>query len=372
MPNPLPPLDTIPADLQCAADYLRRARHHLPPALHAQLTGASGQGRAQRANRHAWARLKLWPRLLTPMHNADTTLSLFGQSLPHPLLLAPVALQGLAHPEGEHATAAAAGAMGLPMVVSAMAGETLEQIATQNPGPKWFQLYLQAERAHTLDLLRRAEASGYQALVVTLDTPLQPPNLSAIRHGYRAPAQPCAVNLSAYPPPTPRPLRRGQSRILHGMLSEAPDWAELAWLRSQTRLPLLAKGVMHPHDAQRLRELGCDGLVVSNHGGRALDAAPASAEVLPALRQHLGTDYPLLVDGGIDGGEALFKALALGADAALVGRLQIAALAVAGALGVAHMLRLVSEELELTMALAGTPRLADIGPHTLYPASPPC
>jgi len=149
-------------------------------------------------------------------------------------------------------------------------------------------------------------------------------------------------------------------------MAQAPGWRDLPWLLGQTRLPVLAKGVLHPCDAKVLKRAGVAGLVVSNHGGRALDGAPASLDALPAIRQAVGDDYPLLLDGGIRAGDDVFKAIALGADAVMIGRLQVYALAAAGALGVAHLIRLLREELELCMALAGCPTLADIGEASIH------
>jgi isopentenyl diphosphate isomerase/L-lactate dehydrogenase-like FMN-dependent dehydrogenase len=283
----------------------------------------------------------------------------------HPILLAPVAHQQLVHPRGELETAQAAAAMHSCMISSTLSSFSLEDIASTTTADKWFQLYFQPQREVTLDLLRRAERAGYTAIVVTLDTPIQAQSLSSRRAAFAMPAECVAVNLQHYPQPQPINLQAGQSRILQGMMSEAPTWQDLEWLLAQTSLPVLVKGVLHADDARELRARGVAGLVVSNHGGRTLDGAPASLRALPAIRAAVGSDYPLLLDSGIRSGTDIFKALALGADAVLIGRLQVYALSVAGALGVAHLLKLLREELEICMALAGCATLSDIRPAAL-------
>lgn len=287
-------------------------------------------------------------------------MNLPGGDFPHPLLLAPVALQKLVHPQGELETARAAEAVGSCMISSTLSSFSLEELA-QAAGPgKWFQLYFQSRREVTLDLVRRAEAAGYGAIVLTLDAAIQVLSLRALRAGFQMPIDVAPANLKKYPQPERRVLDAGQSGIFQGMMREAPAWADVDWLLSNTTLPVWIKGVLHPEDALALKNRGVAGLVVSNHGGRSLDGAPASLNVLAAIRAAVGADYPLLLDGGIRSGTDVFKALALGANAVLIGRLQVYALAVAGALGVAHMLKLLCEELEVCMALAGCATLADI------------
>lgn len=368
--NVLPPLEQIPADILAAADYEQRAAAHLHPATLAWLAGGSGTEQTLLANRDSFASLHILPRLLNAFGSASTGLKLCGTVLEHPVLLAPVGHQGLLHPQAERASARAAQATATAFVASTVSTLGLEDIANATSGPKWFQLYCQPRRADTLNLLRRAEAAGYQAIVLTLDTPVQPSSRRAELAGFRLP-EATPANLAGLAAMPQVALEPGQSVLLHGMMSEAPHWDDLHWLVEQSRLPILVKGVMHPDDALRLQALGVAGQVVSNHGGRALDGAPASLRALPALRAALGPDYPLLLDGGVRGGTDAFKALALGADAVLIGRLQGYALATAGALGVAHMLKLMRDELELCMALAGTPTLNDIRPDCLTGA-PTC
>ena len=261
---------------------------------------------------------------------------------------------------GELESARAAHATDSCMVSSTLSSCRLEDIARVAGPQRWFQLYFQPRRDDTRELLARAEAAGYGAIVVTLDAAIQAASLRALRAGFRMPADCVAANLRDHPAAGKVALDAGQSRIFQGVMADAPTWRDLEWLLAETTLPVWVKGVLHPHDARALHQLGVAGLVVSNHGGRGLDGAPASLDALPAIRAAVGAGFPLLLDGGIRSGSDVFKALALGADAVLVGRLQMYALSVAGALGVAHMITLLREELEVCMALAGCATVADI------------
>lgn len=359
-PAPRPPLDRIPPDLHCAADYARMAPEFLAPSLHAHTEGGSGQDRTAAANLAAFAGLAIVPRMLRAVAGGNTDCALGDGTRPHPILLAPIGWQALLHPEGERATARAAAATRSGFVASTMASATLEDIAAVAGADRWFQLYFQPDRAVTLDLTRRAEAAGYTALVVTVDTPIQLPSHRALAAGFQPPADP--ANLRAYPPPG-----APEGGILNGLMQGAPTFETIGWLLGETRLPVWIKGVLHPEDARALLAAGAAGIIVSNHGGRALDGAPASLSALIRIRSALGGSARLLFDGGIRSGTDIFKAIALGADAVLIGRLQAYALAVAGALGVAHMIRMLREELEACMALAGCATLADIRSAEVMP-----
>ncbi|WP_225879035.1 alpha-hydroxy acid oxidase [Zeimonas arvi] len=357
----------MPEGIHCAQDYEALASRFLDAPVHAYVAGGSGRERTIEANSRAFDELGIQPRVLRDARAGHTRLTLLGRELAHPVLLAPVAFQALAHPQAERATAQGAAATDTCIVASTLSSCSLEAIATEAGPERWFQLYLQPRREDTLELVRRAEAAGYGALVVTLDAPAQAPSLRALRAGFRLPDSLQPANLATHPPAPPLPTAaRGASRIFQGIMAQAPGWRDLPWLLGQTRLPVLAKGVLHPCDAKVLKRAGVAGLVVSNHGGRALDGAQASIDALPAIRQAVGDDYPLLLDGGIRAGDDVFKAIALGADAVMIGRLQVYALAAAGALGVAHLIKLLREELELCMALAGCPTLADIGETSIH------
>lgn len=360
------PQTVIPAEICCAQDYEYLAGHFLAADRLAYIAGGCGHETTLTANRAAFDATSIWPRLLCDVAHGHTAFELFGRRWAHPILLAPVAYQTLAHPQGEIEVARGAAATDSGFVLSTLAGRTLEDLAVHAGEERWFQLYFQSERRHTLDLVQRAEAAGYRVLVVTLDTAIKLPSLRAQRAGFTMPAAVVAANLANYPEAAGRTIERGQSRVFQGVMAQAPSWADLDWLLAQTRLPVVVKGVLHPQDALQMKKRGVAGLVVSNHGGRSLDGVPASLAVLPAIRAAVGDDYPLLLDSGIRSGGDVFKALALGADAVLIGRLQTYALAVAGALGVAHLLRLLREELEVCMAQAGCATLADIGPAMIF------
>jgi len=358
-------LQAIPPQLTCVADYESLATEFVAHPVLEYIQGGSGNEQSLQDNLQAFAELQLFNRILVDASHGTTATTLLNQSLRHPILLAPVAYQKLVHADGELETARAATALEAGMVVSTLASCSLEDIAGQHSGCRWFQLYFQPQRQHTLDLVRRAEASGYSAIMVTLDASVQASNRRARRAGFVFPDNVRAVNLQAYAAPPTQSLTPEQSVIFQGAMSEAPSWQDLQWLLDNTSLPVLVKGVLHPADGERLLQLGVQGLVVSNHGGRALDGVPAPVRVIHSMRSALGAKVPLLLDGGIRSGYDIFKALALGADAVMIGRPQLYGLAVAGALGVAHVLRILRDELELCMALAGTPTLADIGPHCL-------
>ncbi|MBA6411729.1 alpha-hydroxy-acid oxidizing protein [Parahaliea sp. F7430] len=361
-------LNAIPDGILAAAEYENHAANHLADSTLAWLRGGSGNEYTLRANQQAFQSLNIRPQLLNNFSQASTRLKLCGTKLESPMLLAPVGHQHLLHKEGELAVTRAAEVSATCLVASTMSSLTLEVIAEASNSAKWFQLYWQPRREDTLDLIRRAEGAAYEALVLTLDTPLQVLSHRAQRAGFAQLKSTTPANLKDYKPLPQRALAPNQSILLHGMMSEAPDWEDLAWLLETTTLPVIVKGVAHPDDAFRLQSMGVAGQIVSNHGGRSLDGMPASLHLLPAIRDVLGAHYPLLLDGGIRSGTDIFKAIASGADAVLIGRLQAYALAVAGALGVAHMLKLLRDELELCMALAGTPTLNDIGPQCLMGA----
>lgn len=368
MATPLPALAHIPPDIVAAADYELRARAHLGDAAWAYFNGGSGDECTLRDNRAAFERIRLQNRVLADVADGDTALTLFGQRYAHPLFVAPVAYQTLAHPDGERATALGAAALQAGIVVSTQASLPLEDLAQGAQTPLWFQLYFQPDRDFTLHLIRRAEAAGYRALVVTVDAPVSGPRNREQRAGFALPPTVTAVNLRGMRHLPPQTAAPGQSGVLASpLLAAAPTWNDLDWLRAQTRLPLLLKGIVAPQDALRALDHGVDGLIVSNHGGRTLDSLPATVDALPAVAAAVNGRVPLLLDGGIRRGTDVLKALALGASAVLIGRPVIHALAVGGATGVAHLLHLLRTELEIAMALSGCRHLSDIDQAVLWP-----
>lgn len=352
----IPALNTLPAGVTHLADYERLAQQHLSEATWTYVQSGAGDGLAHRRNRQAWDQITLWPRVLGgPDAGGKPAMEvprLLGKPFPNPVLLAPVAYQRIAHPDGEVASACAASAQGLGYVLSTLSSMPLAQVALAikedaGRGPLWFQLYWQGSRDATFDLARQAHAAGFEALMLTVDAPIKP------HSGYQLPPGVHAVN-----------------SLPEARHAKPPSWEDVRWLlahvQEQLDLPFLLKGVLHPADACLARDMGVDALVVSNHGGRVLDAVPAAAEVLPAIRQAVGADMPLLVDGGIRRGTDVFKALAMGAQGVLLGRPFMHGLAVAGAAGVAHVARLLLDEFHMTLLLCGCACVQDIGPQCVW------
>jgi 4-hydroxymandelate oxidase len=294
-----------------------------------------------------------------------TRIELLGRTFAHPILVAPLAHQRLAHPDGERATAMGAGAQDAGLVVSTLASTSLEEVASVAGQRRWFQLYLQADRDHSLDLIRRAEAAGYEAIVVTVDAPISGLRNREQRVGFRIPDGVGAPNVSKYRVPPPGDPA---SMVFDYFLAMAPTWPDVEWLVASTQLPVLLKGILSADDAALGVEHGVSGIIVSNHGGRTVDTFPATFDVLPPIVDRVAGRVPVLVDGGVRRGTDVLKCIASGASAVLVGRPIVYGLTVAGALGVSHVLRILRDELEIAMALSGCLTLTDAGPHLLIRA----
>ena len=382
MTSSLPALQSVAADIVCLADHERRAAEVLDANAWAYFSGGAADERCLQANRSAWDDLPLWPRVLRPLAQGHTRVQLLGREYAHPLLVAPMAFQRLAHADGELASAYAAAALGAGFTLSTQASLPLELpaqavLGTAGRGPLWFQLYLQHDRGFTRELVQRVERAGYEALVLTVDAPVSGARDRERRAGFHLPAGISAVNLQGLAPvgapgaAAPGAAAPGDGALCAGMLRHAPTWEDLAWLQAQTRLPVLLKGILHPQDALQAARLQAAGIIVSNHGGRTLDSAPATARALPRIVQALqagpgnAAQLPVIVDGGIRRGTDVLKAMALGASAVMVGRPIVWGLANAGAAGVAHVLRLLRDELEIAMALTGCATLADATPALL-------
>ncbi|MGP1717237.1 MAG: alpha-hydroxy acid oxidase [Methylophilus sp.] len=343
--------------LPLLSHYIQQAQAKLPATVWHYLQSDAGDGRQRNANEVAWQALKLMPRPLQTLHHANTVCEMFGERWAHPILLAPVAYQRLFHEDGEIGTAIACNAQQGQMMVSSLASQTIEQIIQQAQQPLWFQLYWQGDRARTAVLLQKALASGASAVVFTVDAPVKQ-SLMDLPEGISA------VNLAQAL--APRPITPGQSNVFDGWMSQAPTWEDVQWLRQQVKVPLLVKGLMHVDDAKRAVDAGCDGIVVSNHGGRVLDHTPTVTAVLPQLVNAVGGQCKILVDSGFRSGQDVFKALAMGADAVCIGRPYVWGLATEGAMGVAKVIRWMRDELEMTMALTGVSSLDDIRQVDLY------
>ena len=368
MASPLPKLERIPASVASVADYEPLARDRITEAAWAYLAGGAADELTLHDNGAAFRRLQLRTRVLQELGGGNTRLELFGQTFASPIFLAPIAYQKLFHPDGELATALAASAVATGMIVSTQASVMLEEIARQAAAPLWFQLYIQPDREFTHALVRRAQAAGYRALVVTVDAPVSGMRNREQRANFTLPSDVEAVNLRGMRPPERR-IAAGEGMLLGGpLLASAPTWRDLDKLRSLTSLPVLIKGVMTAEDARQAVAEGIDGIVVSNHGGRTLDTQPATIDALSEIVKAVGGRIPLLLDGGIRRGSDIFKALALGANAVLIGRAYAYGLAAAGAVGVSHVIQILCAELEVTMALTGCPDLRTIAPsHVGHP-----
>ncbi|MFC6622447.1 alpha-hydroxy acid oxidase [Novosphingobium panipatense] len=368
MMAPLPPLQSIPEDLRTLADYEARAKAHLTAEAWLHIQQGSGREITLRQNRGAFDRLGLLPRALVKLKGASTATDLLGRRHAAPLLLAPLAYQRIAHSEGELACVRAATALDTGMIVSTLASISLEEVAAaarsmaaelgKATAPLWFQLYLQPEREHSLQLVRRAEAAGYEAIVLTIDAALKPT-------GMTLPKGVSAVNLAGLPQARHTAAPGGQVLFGTPLADAAPGWDDLAWLRRNTRLPLLLKGLLLGADAARAVDEGVDGIILSNHGGRVLDGLPSALDMLPDVIDATRGEVPLLLDGGVRQGTDIIKALALGAQAVLVGRPQMHALAVAGLPGVAHMLQILRAELEAALGQLGCRTPGGLSPDWL-------
>jgi 4-hydroxymandelate oxidase len=369
-PHPLPPLDQIPSEIAAVADYESYARERMTPSAWAYISGGAADELTLAENAAAFQRLRLRPRVLADLAGASTQVKLFGHTFDYPIMLAPIAYQKLAHPQGELATVLGASAMRAGLVVSTQASTTLEDITATAQSPLWFQLYIQPDRSFTQSLLHRAEAAGCQAIVLTVDAPVNGVRNRERRAGFALPAGIEAVNLRGMNV-RPNTIHAAAGGGLFGgsLLAGAPTWKDLEWLTGLTDLPVLAKGIMTPEDGLKALDCGAAGIIVSNHGGRTLDTLPASIDALAEVAQAIAGRAPILLDGGIRRGTDVFKALALGASATLIGRPYLYGLAAAGATGVAHVLHMLRTELEIAMTLTGRPTLKDIDASALWPAS---
>ncbi|WP_341716428.1 alpha-hydroxy acid oxidase [Micromonospora sp. FIMYZ51] len=331
------------------ADVADGARRRLDPVHWDFFAGGAGDERTLRANEEAFGRCWVLPRILRGVPVRDLRISLLGSRLSMPVLIAPTAFHRLAHCEGEVATARAAAEAGTIMVVSMAATRSVEEIAAAG-GPLWFQLYPQSDLGFTSALVRRAEAAGCRALVVTVDSPVFGRRERDLRHRF--------VDL---PPGLACENMRDPSGRLRDIEMDAGlDWERIAWLRELTTLPILLKGVLHPADARLAVAHGVDGVVVSNHGGRQLDGVVATLDALPGIVAAVEGRLPVLLDGGIRRGTDVLVALALGASAVLVGRPVLWGLAVGGVAGVRHVLDLLRADLDRALALAGAAGPGDL------------
>jgi len=343
-------------------DWEQRARETLDEGAFGYIAGGAGAELTIDANREAFERVRLRPRMLSANVERDLSVEVLGTRSEAPFLLAPIGVLAIAHGDGELAVARASAATRVPLILSSAASSSIEQVAEElGDGPRWFQLYWTSDRDVVASLVDRAAASGYGALVVTLDTLLLGWRPRDLKNAYLPflSGEGCAqffsdpVFRSRLAAPPEEDQLGAAAMMLASFSNLALSWDDLAWLRGRTELPLLVKGILRGEDAARARDCGVDGVIVSNHGGRQVDGAVAALDAFLEVREELGTEATVLVDGGVRTGSDVLKALALGADAVLLGRPYAYGLAVGGQAGVEAVLRQLMAETDITLALLG-------------------
>lgn len=345
-------------------DFAEQAAAVLPAGPLGYYAGGAADEITLADNERAWRRIALRPRMLTGVAERDPGVTLLGRPQPHPLVVAPMAFQGLAHTEGEVAMARGAAAVQAPYCLSTLATTGVAELATAVPeGQRWFQLYVFTDRGIGRDLVAAAVDSGYDALVVTVDLPVFGRRERDVRSRFVVPD---ATTVSG---------ARGTG--VHGPLSPAGfgalidaalSWQDIERFAASSPLPVVVKGILTPEDARLAVDHGAAAVGVSNHGGRQLDTVLAAADALPAVLEEVGGEVDVLVDGGIRRGTDVVKALALGATAVMVGRPLLWGLAVGGAEGVRRVFEILLEELDIALALTGVPRARDLDGRILLPA----
>jgi 4-hydroxymandelate oxidase len=357
--------NNLPVNL---ADFEPLAQAIISKPAFDHLSGGADDERTLRENLVAFQRIQLLPRVLKDVTRCDLSTSVLGQRLTMPVILAPVACHRLFHPEGEFAVARAAAAAGIVMTVSTGASYSLEEVAASSPGSRWFQLYAYQDRGITRGLVERAEAAGYQAICLTVDSPVSGRRERDLRSGFIRPKAFLYKTLVdvGFKDLSPE-LDEEQLLAFAGKsLTVALTWDYLDWLRSLTRLPFLLKGILCQQDALTAASKGIEGIIVSNHGGRQLDGTPASIDVLQGIAEAIDGRSEVLVDSGVRRGTDMLKALALGAKAVLIGRPYIWGLAVDGEAGVKRVLDLLREEFLIAMSLAGCVTVDEINRELIF------
>jgi 4-hydroxymandelate oxidase len=342
--------------LVSAGDYEAAAKKKLSKTAFDFIAGGAADEITIRWNREAYDRKVLRPRVLRDVSKIDTRIKLFDLELPHPILLAPAAYQKLLHKDGEIAAARGAGATNSVYVVSSNANVTIEDVAKVATSPLWLQLYAQTDVGRNKEVIERAQAAGCKALVVTVDTPVIGPRNREQRNGFVLPK-------GLQVPMNPQNFAQRQAG--GGYHRVSLTWEDIEQFRALCQVPVVLKGILDPDDADEAAKRGMDGVIVSNHGGRNLDTAPATLDALPAIVDKVAGRIPVLVDGGIRRGTDIVKALAEGAAAVLIGRPYLYALAVGGADGVAKLVRILRMELEMAMGQIGCPRISDLNRSVL-------
>ncbi|GHA53770.1 oxidoreductase [Streptomyces tauricus] len=361
----------LPTDLTRLEELTEQ---RLGPGPVGYVAGSAGNGSTARANRAALERRRIVPRMLRDVHERDLSVEVLGRPLPAPLALAPVGVLSIMHPDAERAAARAAAAQGVPFILSSASSTPMEQVAeAMGDGERWFQLYWAKDREVTKSFLDRAKASGFTALFVTLDTPLLAWRPRDLDHAYlpflHGVGTANYFSDPAFQAGLAKPVHEDPNAAVMHFVSMFADpaktWPDLEFLRENWDGPIVLKGVLHPDDARRAANAGMDGVVVSNHGGRQVAGAVAAADALPRVVEAAGDRLTVLFDSGIRSGDDIFKALALGAEAVLVGRPYAYGLGLDGQAGVEHVIRCLLAELDLTLALSGHAGPGDLGADDL-------
>jgi isopentenyl diphosphate isomerase/L-lactate dehydrogenase-like FMN-dependent dehydrogenase len=361
-----------------AAQLQERARETLSAEAYGYVAGGAGSERTMQANLDAFERWRIVPRMLRDVSQRDLATSVLATPMPAPLMLAPVGVQSIVHPDAELASARAAASLGLPFVLSTAASHSIEQVAEAiGEGSRWYQLYWPRDRDLASSFIERAERAGYGAIVLTLDTWFlgwRPRDLAnaylpflkgeGVANYFSDPVFRAALDKPPEEDPGP-----AIGHWAYQFANPTVTWADIDWLRGQTRLPIVLKGIVHAEDARRAVDAGVDGVLVSNHGGRQVDGALGALDALPSIRAAVPGELALLFDSGVRTGADVFKALALGADAVCLGRPYVWGLALGGQAGVEHVLRCLLAELDLTLALSGYTTLAQVTAEALVRAN---
>lgn len=340
------------------------ARARMPHDTWEYICGGADDEITLRENRAAFERTFLYPRYLTDTLPRDLSTIVLGTKIPFPLLLAPTGYQMLSHPEGECETARGASKLGIPMLLSTVSTRTLEDVARAATCPLWYQLYMMEDMEVNEWLVRRAERSGYRAIVFTVDA-MVTGNRERDRRNQLSFAQVHVGNLLAHTADAPASVLRATH---YGDLAwkENLTWRDVEWLRAKTQLPILIKGILAYEDAQRALEYGCAGVIVSNHGGRQLDGAIASLDALPRIADTVGAAMEIYLDGGVRRGVDILKAVALGARAVCIGRPYLWGLIADGARGVTRVIEMLRDELEIAMALTGKRSVSELEARIIW------
>lgn len=339
------------------------ARGKLSRMAYDYAAGGAGEEMTLRENVQRFHRYRLRARMMVDVSKRDTGIELLGRRHPVPFGIAPTAFHKLFHPDGERGTARAAAKRGILHCVSTLANTPLHEVA-QEGAPRWFQLYIHKDRALTEEMVRNAENNGYEALVLTVDVPVQGVRERDRRNRFELPPNLRLANMRQSPVQADEELD-GLSAYIHTQFDPSLTWDDLDWLRSITTLPVLVKGILTAEDAQLALDHGAAGIIVSNHGARQLDRVPSTLDALPEIVQAVSTRAPVMMDGGIRRGIDILIALAMGANFVLVGRPIVWGIAAGGELGAGRVLDLLSQEVDNAMALCGKRSIDEIGPDLL-------